>query len=39
MYKEKIIDAQTGEITWRDFTPEEIKQMEQIQAEIAEELK
>lgn len=33
MYKEKIIDATTGEETWRDFTPEEIAKIEQAQEE------
>lgn len=35
MYKEKIIDLQTGEETWRDYTPEEIAEVEQAQAEAA----
>lgn len=29
MYKEKIIDHTTGEITWRDFTPEEIAKVDE----------
>lgn len=32
MYKEKIFNAITGETTWRDFTPEEIAQVEKNQA-------
>lgn len=32
MYKEKIVNAQTGEITWRDYTEEEIARVE---AELA----
>lgn len=28
MYKEKIINGSTGEETWRDYTPEEIAQVE-----------
>lgn len=33
MYKEKIINAETGEETWRDYTPEEIAEVEKAQAE------
>ena len=33
MYKEKIINLQTGEETWRDYTPEEIVQAEKAQEE------
>lgn len=33
MYREKIINAQTGEETWRDYTPEEIAEVEKAQAE------
>lgn len=33
MYKEKIIDITTGEETWRDYTPEEIAEVEKAQAE------
>lgn len=33
MYKEKIINIQTGEETWRDYTPEEIAEAEKEQAE------
>lgn len=36
MYKEKIVNAQTGEETWRDYTSEEIAQVERAQAEAAE---
>lgn len=31
MYKEKIVNLQTGEETWRDFTPEEIAKVEEAQ--------
>lgn len=31
-YKEKIIDSQTGEETWRDYTPEEITEVEKALA-------
>jgi hypothetical protein len=27
-YKEKIVDAVTGEVTFRDYTPEEIAEVE-----------
>ena len=33
MYREKIIDIKTGEETWRDYTPEEIAEVEKAQAE------
>lgn len=33
MYKEKIIDIQTGEITWRDYSTKEIAEVEAAQAE------
>ena len=33
MYKEKIVDAATGEETWRDYTNAEIAQVEAAQAE------
>lgn len=36
MYKEKIVDAATGEETWRDYTPAEIAKVEAAQAEAAE---
>jgi hypothetical protein len=39
-YKEKIVDAITGEVTWRDYSAEEVLQIEnnlqQIAAEQAE---
>ena len=36
MYKEKIVDLETGEETWRDYTAEEIAAVEKAQAETAE---
>jgi regulator of protease activity HflC (stomatin/prohibitin superfamily) len=33
MYREKIIDVKSGEETWRDYTPEEIAQVQAAQAE------
>lgn len=36
MYKEKIIDINTGEETWRDYSAEEIAKVEKAQAEAAE---
>lgn len=33
MYKEKIVDTITGQETWRDYTSEEIAQVEKAQAE------
>lgn len=36
MYKEKIINSQTGEITWRDYSAEEVAEVEKAQAEAAE---
>lgn len=33
MYKEKIINLETGEETWRDYTPAEIAEVEKAQAE------
>ena len=33
MYKEKILDAITGEETWRDYTAAEIAEVEKAQAE------
>ena len=33
MYKEKIVDIETGEETWRDYTAEEIAAVEAAQAE------
>lgn len=38
MYKEKIINIQTGEETWRDYTKEEITQVEKAQAKAAEKI-
>jgi hypothetical protein len=35
MYKEKIVNALTGEETWRDYTDAEIAEVEKVQAEIA----
>ena len=35
MYKEKIVNIQTGEETWRDYTPAEIAEVEKAQAEAA----
>lgn len=32
-YKEKIVDVATGEITWRDYTNDEIAAIEAAQAE------
>jgi hypothetical protein len=32
-YKEKIVDALTGKITWRDYTDAEIAKVEAAQAE------
>lgn len=34
MYKEKIFNALTGEEIWRDYTKEEILQVEKAKAEI-----
>jgi len=33
MYKEKIVNAITGEVTWRDYTKAEIAEVEAAQAE------
>jgi hypothetical protein len=33
MYKEKIINVQSGEITWRDYSTEEIAEVEAARAE------
>jgi hypothetical protein len=33
MYKEKIVNAETGEETWRDYTEAEIAEVEAAQAE------
>lgn len=35
MYKEKIVNIETGEETWRDYTPAEIAEVEKAQAEAA----
>jgi hypothetical protein len=37
-YKEKIVDAKTGEITWRNYTAEEIAIVEAAQVEATAEL-
>ena len=34
MNKEKIVNIQTGEETWRDYTAEEIAAVEAAQAEV-----
>ena len=36
MIKEKIINSENGEITWRDYTDAEIAKVEAAQAEAAE---
>jgi Holliday junction resolvase RusA-like endonuclease len=36
-YKEKIVDVVTGEITWRDYTDEEIAIHNAKKAELAKE--
>jgi N-acetylmuramic acid 6-phosphate (MurNAc-6-P) etherase len=38
MYKEKIVNVATGEETWRDYTAQEIAEVEAAQAETAERL-
>ena len=38
MYKEKIVNALTGEETWRDYTDAEIAEVEAAQAEAAKTL-
>ena len=38
MYREKIINLETGEETWRDYTPAEIAEVEQAQAKVAERI-
>lgn len=38
MYKEKIYNAETGEITWRDYTAEEIAKVEEAQEIATQEL-
>lgn len=35
MYREKIVNTETGEETWRDYTPAEIAEVEAAQAEAA----
>ena len=35
MYREKIVNVQTGQETYRDYTPEEIAEVEKAQAEAA----
>jgi hypothetical protein len=35
MYKEKIVNIETGQETWRDYTDAEIAQVEAAQAEAA----
>jgi hypothetical protein len=35
MYKEKIVNVKTGEETWRDYTAEEIAEVEKAKAEAA----
>ena len=32
MYKEKIIDVETGEVTWRNYSKEEVAEVEAAQA-------
>lgn len=39
MYKEKIVNHETGEEIWRDYTPEEIAIVEKLEAEAQERLK
>jgi len=39
MYKEKIINIQTGEETWRDYTSEEIDEIEQAKKERDQRIK
>ena len=38
MYKEKIVNLETEEETWRDYTPAQIAEVERNQAEAAEEV-
>lgn len=38
MHKEKIINGQTGEITWRDFSNDEIKINEELQKQTVEKM-
>lgn len=37
-YQEKIVDATTGEVTFRPFTKEEIAKVETVKAKIEKEL-
>jgi len=39
MYKEKIVDFQTGQETWRDYTDAEIAEVEAAQAEATQKEK
>jgi hypothetical protein len=39
MLKEKIIDSQTGEISWRDYTDAEIAKVEVAKQEATERAK
>ena len=36
MYREKIVNLETGEETWREYTAQEIAEVERAQAEAAE---
>jgi hypothetical protein len=36
MYKEKIVDAKSGKETWRDYTAEEIAEVEAVKIKAAE---
>jgi F0F1-type ATP synthase membrane subunit b/b' len=36
MYKEKIVDAKSGKETWRDYTAEEIAEVEAAKVKAAE---
>jgi hypothetical protein len=38
MYKEKIVNALTGEESWRNYTTAEIAQVEAAQAEVVKRL-
>lgn len=38
MYKEKIINIATGKETWRDFTPEEIAEVEKQKLKTQQEI-
>lgn len=37
MYKEKIVNIETGEETWRDYTPAEIAEVEAAQAQATQQ--